>query len=104
MSEITETSLGSPKPVSRHAVTFVLITVFLDMVGFGLIMPVLPKLIEDGGSCHHRPRRDHRRLDVRGLQPGAVRLCAADGKPRRPFRAQAAACCWRSSVWGWISS
>ncbi len=37
-------------PVSRHAVTFVLITVFLDMVGFGLIMPVLPKLIEDVGS------------------------------------------------------
>jgi MFS transporter, DHA1 family, tetracycline resistance protein len=30
-------------------VTFVLITVFLDMVGFGLIMPVLPKLIEDVG-------------------------------------------------------
>lgn len=35
--------------VSRHAVTFVLITVFLDMVGFGLIMPVLPSLIEDVG-------------------------------------------------------
>jgi DHA1 family tetracycline resistance protein-like MFS transporter len=32
---------------SRHAVTFVFITVFLDMVGFGLIMPVLPRLIED---------------------------------------------------------
>ena len=36
--------------VSRHAVTFVLITVFLDMVGFGLIMPVLPRLIEDVGE------------------------------------------------------
>ena len=47
MSEITETSLGSPKPVSRHAVTFVLITVFLDMVGFGIIMPVLPKEMFD---------------------------------------------------------
>jgi MFS transporter, DHA1 family, tetracycline resistance protein len=34
---------------SRHAVTFVLITVFLDMVGFGLIMPVLPALIEEVG-------------------------------------------------------
>ena len=31
-------------------VLFVLITVFLDMVGFGLIMPVLPKLIEDVGQ------------------------------------------------------
>lgn len=39
----------APRAVSRHAVTFVLITVFLDMVGFGLIMPVLPKLIEDVG-------------------------------------------------------
>lgn len=38
-----------PQPVSRHAVTFVLITVFLDMVGFGLIMPVLPSLIEEVG-------------------------------------------------------
>jgi DHA1 family tetracycline resistance protein-like MFS transporter len=41
---------GAPAPqVSRHAVSFVLITVFLDMVGFGIIMPVLPKLIEDVG-------------------------------------------------------
>jgi MFS transporter, DHA1 family, tetracycline resistance protein len=39
-----------PAPVSRHAVTFVLITVFLDMVGFGLIMPVLPALIGEVGQ------------------------------------------------------
>lgn len=39
-----------PRPVSRHAVTFVLITVFLDMVGFGLIVPVLPALIEEVGE------------------------------------------------------
>lgn len=32
-------------PASRHAFTFVLVTVFLDMVGFGLIIPVLPALI-----------------------------------------------------------
>lgn len=36
--------------VSPHAVTFVIITVFLDMVGFGLIMPVLPGLIEEVGQ------------------------------------------------------
>jgi DHA1 family tetracycline resistance protein-like MFS transporter len=35
--------------VSRHAVTFVMITVLLDMIGFGLIMPVLPGLIEEVG-------------------------------------------------------
>lgn len=38
------------RAVSPHAVTFVLITVFLDMVGFGLIMPVLPQLIQDVGT------------------------------------------------------
>lgn len=37
-------------PASKHAVTFVFITVFLDMVGFGLIMPVLPRLIENVGK------------------------------------------------------
>jgi len=41
--------LAAAAPASRHAVIFVLITVFLDMVGFGIIMPVLPKLIEDVG-------------------------------------------------------
>jgi MFS transporter, DHA1 family, tetracycline resistance protein len=39
---------ATPAP-SRHAVTFVLITIFLDMVGFGLIMPVLPALITEVG-------------------------------------------------------
>ena len=38
-----------PKAPSRHAVNFVLITVLLDMMGFGLIMPVLPSLIESVG-------------------------------------------------------
>jgi MFS transporter, DHA1 family, tetracycline resistance protein len=41
-----------PPAVSRHAVTFVLITVFLDMVGFGLIMPVLPALINEVGEMN----------------------------------------------------
>jgi MFS transporter, DHA1 family, tetracycline resistance protein len=36
-------------PASRHAITFIFITVFLDMVGFGLILPVLPKLIQSVG-------------------------------------------------------
>jgi MFS transporter, DHA1 family, tetracycline resistance protein len=37
-------------PTSKYAVTFVFITVFLDMVGFGLILPVLPELIKTVGS------------------------------------------------------
>jgi DHA1 family tetracycline resistance protein-like MFS transporter len=49
MSQVPDTAVPAPPVANRHAVTFVLITVFLDMVGFGLIMPVLPKLIEDVG-------------------------------------------------------
>ncbi len=29
----------------RHSVTFVLVTIFIDSIGFGLIMPVLPRLL-----------------------------------------------------------
>jgi DHA1 family tetracycline resistance protein-like MFS transporter len=50
MTDTPDLAAATPQPVSRHAVTFVLITVFLDMVGFGLIMPVLPRLIEDVGE------------------------------------------------------
>ena len=38
------------KPQMNRAVIFILITVFLDMVGFGIIIPVLPALI---GSVGH---------------------------------------------------
>lgn len=33
----------------RHSALFVLVTIFLDSVGFGLIMPVLPKLLMEVG-------------------------------------------------------
>lgn len=39
----------SARAPSRHAIYFVLITVLLDMIGFGLIIPVLPVLIETVG-------------------------------------------------------
>lgn len=29
----------------KHALTFVTITVFIDVVGFGIIIPVLPELL-----------------------------------------------------------
>ena len=34
-------------PSSKYAVTFVFITVLLDMVGFGMIIPVQPAIIQD---------------------------------------------------------
>ena len=39
----------TPAKPTRSAVTFVFVTVLLDMVGFGLIIPVLPTLIESVG-------------------------------------------------------
>ena len=42
------TAASAPRATPR-AVAFVFVTVLLDMVGFGLIMPVLPRLIEDVG-------------------------------------------------------
>jgi MFS transporter, DHA1 family, tetracycline resistance protein len=38
------------KPPSRNALYFILITVLLDMMGIGLIIPVLPRLIETVGN------------------------------------------------------
>jgi MFS family permease len=40
----------STSPQSKHAVSFVFIVVLIDMMGFGLIMPVLPRLIEEVGQ------------------------------------------------------
>jgi MFS transporter, DHA1 family, tetracycline resistance protein len=42
--------IPSPVAPSRHAVTFILVTVVLDMIGFGIIIPVLPQLIETVGK------------------------------------------------------
>jgi len=46
------TAAPKQSPVMNRAVIFILITVFLDMVGFGIIIPVLPALI---GQVGHVP-------------------------------------------------
>ena len=37
-------------PPRRHALAFVLVTIFIDAIGFGLIMPVLPRLLMSVGA------------------------------------------------------
>ncbi|NPU14750.1 TCR/Tet family MFS transporter [Bradyrhizobium sp. 83012] len=37
---------GMPQPPRRGAVAFIFVTILLDMLALGLIMPILPKLIE----------------------------------------------------------
>ena len=36
-----------PQLASRHALTFIFITVLIDTIGFGIIIPVMPTLIMD---------------------------------------------------------
>ena len=34
-----------PAPKTRHALAFIAVTLLLDTIGFGLIMPVYPRLL-----------------------------------------------------------
>ncbi len=68
-----------PNTPSRHAVTFVFVTVLLDMVGFGLIIPVVPRLIQEvGGVDLHRLARQW--LDVFCFFRRAVLVCSGHGE------------------------
>src|ERR1700730_14405913 len=40
------TDLGPPKEPRRAAVGFIFVTVALDMLALGMVIPVLPKLVE----------------------------------------------------------
>ncbi len=40
----------SQRKPGRHALLFILITIFIDTLGFGIIIPVLPRLIAELGS------------------------------------------------------
>jgi len=44
------TTSAPPPAKSKSAITFIFITVVLDMIGFGIIIPVLPQLIETVGQ------------------------------------------------------
>ena len=67
------------------ALSFLLVTVFLDMLGLGLVVPIMPALLsavtEDAG--HRCPLVRPARL---GLRPVAVRRLAAAGPALRPVR------------------
>ena len=56
----------------KHAMMFVLITVLIDMIGIGIIMPVLPGLIGDIAHVDVLRRLDRRRLALRRLLGDAV--------------------------------
>src|ERR1700678_4777101 len=43
---MSETSAAGVPPARGAAVTFIFVTILLDMLALGLIMPILPKLVE----------------------------------------------------------
>lgn len=47
MKELTTPEPKSPSPANGRALAFILITVGLDIIGLGIIIPVLPELIRD---------------------------------------------------------
>ena len=50
---MSDTSVVAPS--RQAAVLFILVTVLLDMLSFGIVIPVLPKLVEQflGGDTAH---------------------------------------------------
>lgn len=72
---LTEAPVSSPTPVRRAAVAFIFITVMLDMLALGMIIPVLPLLIEmfRGGDTASAARM----VGIFGASWAAVQLFAA---------------------------
>ena len=112
--------------VRNHSALFVLVTIFIDAIGFGLIMPVLPQLADGGRPHRPEPTRSDRRVDragdgggdvLRGARarqsvgrlwppPGAAlrarraraRLSAACGRPHAAAASSSGAYCPASSA------
>ncbi len=47
-----------PKAITKRAVAFIFVTMMVDSIGLGIILPVLPQLIEDltGGGLAEAAR------------------------------------------------
>jgi len=44
--EASEALASDAAPIRRGAVAFIFVTILLDMLALGVIMPILPKLVE----------------------------------------------------------
>ena len=69
------------RPTSPHAIVFVAVTVLLDVIGFSLIMPVLPSLLV-GLTCASVNQRPSTRVALLHVRDQAVPVRA---DPRQPL-------------------
>jgi hypothetical protein len=83
------TELKLTTPVRSAGFVFILITVLLDMLALGIIIPVLPKLVVDFVR-RRRPRRRLPRAVRHRLGPDAIRVLADTRRPVRPLWSKAA--------------
>jgi hypothetical protein len=106
-SAITPLARASPRPRRQASIAFILITIFLDVLGIGLIIPVLPQLITElsGGGVSDAAR-------VYGLfvaAYAAMQFLFAPCSARSPTASAAAPCCCcrcsarASTTWSWAS-
>ncbi len=81
-----EIAANDPSPVRRAALTFIFVTVMLDMLAFGIIIPVLPHLIVRTDRRQHRQGRGVVGRVRRAVHADAVHLLAGAGHAVGPFR------------------
>ena len=74
---------------SKHALAFIFLTVLIDTIGFGIVMPVMPQLIVELTGKPLAQATLHRRLAVDELRGDAVRLRADHGQSERSLWPQA---------------
>jgi len=57
MSEQASVPAADTPPVRSGAAAFIFVTILLDMLALGLILPILPKLVESSSTTTLRRRR-----------------------------------------------
>ena len=57
MSEQASAQAADTPPVRSGAAAFIFVTILLDMLALGLIMPILPKLVREFRRQRHRDAR-----------------------------------------------
>ena len=91
-------------PVRRAAVAFIFVTILLDMFALGLIMPILPKLVESFVDNDTAQRGADLRPVRHRMGADAVLLLADPRRPVGPVRPSAGGAVVELRAWRSITS